>query len=329
MFNGQYRVPQEVAVERTAHEKLIEFLEERVLTGMADSLRNGATKLNLLNKKIGDTGAKELALILKDNPNITSIDLFCNEITESGAKELALMLKRNSTITLINLSDNNIGVAGVKELALMLKDNSTITSIYLSANKIGAAGVKELAEMLKVNSTITSINLTYNKIGAAGVKELALMLKDNSTITSINLNYNGIGDKELKNIDNAIKHNKLVKNLVIFLKESYSDKRIESDNLTKSASIARCYKKLLKKHSLEYKFENSESIIEKMSKLSPFYISEICKNIKAEEGVLSTCKELGYPNGHIEKLPMEILLHITSYLEYTPWGWEIETIGKS
>ena len=83
-------------------------------------------------------------------------------------------------------------------------------------------------------------------------------------------------------------------------------------------------KELLKKHFQECKFENSKFIIEGMSKLHPFNIAGICKNIKAKEGVLSAFKESGYPNGHIEKLPMEILLHITSYLKHTPWGLEVK-----
>ncbi|WP_341792955.1 leucine-rich repeat domain-containing protein [Rickettsia endosymbiont of Ceutorhynchus obstrictus] len=195
--------------------ELIEFLEKKGFKQQADSLRNGATTLNLHDNNIGEGGAKELAEALKSNNSLTSFSLSSNNIGEGGAKELAEALKSNNSLTRLDLSSNNIGEGGAKELAAALKSNNSLTSLYLWENKIGEGGAKELAAALESNNSLTYLDLRGNKIGEGGAKELAEALKSNNSLTSLTLYSNNIGEGGAKELAAALKSNNSLTSLYL------------------------------------------------------------------------------------------------------------------
>ena len=238
-------------------------------------------------------------------------------------KLIAEALKFNKTITSINFGLNKIGAEGASYLAEAIKFNKAITYLDFVNNSIGFEGVKFLAEALKYNTSVTNLKLMHNKISGKGAKELALMLKDNSTITSIDLSRNNLEDKEVEAINITIKHNcKLVENLAKLIKKYFVDK-INLDNAFKIASIGKHYKKvskeLLKKYLQELNIDDPRVVIDEINKLMkecPFAAHRICRQIQPKEVIEG---EL-----HISNLPIESINHITSYLEHTYWGCDIE-----
>lgn len=153
---------------------------------------------------------KKLALILKENKTLRSLDLSFNFINSEGAKELAAALKVNQTLTSLDFYWNEMGLEGVKEFASMLKTNRTLTSLDLSWSRIGQEEVKELREALKVNQALISLNLSDNQINSEGVKELAEALKENQSLKSLNLRRNHFGRATESEVKEILQSNKVL-----------------------------------------------------------------------------------------------------------------------
>jgi Ran GTPase-activating protein (RanGAP) involved in mRNA processing and transport len=78
----------------------------------------------------------------------------------SGARNLAMTiaveLRVNTTLTSLDLGNNSIGDVGAASLAEALGYNTALKELNLGDNSIGTAGAASLAEALKVNSTLRS-----------------------------------------------------------------------------------------------------------------------------------------------------------------------------
>jgi len=75
------------------------------------------------------------------------------------AREVALALKENSSLTSLNMAFNGIGPDGAREVAMALLENSTLTSLSLGYNVTGNEAMKELGMALQKNSGLTSLGL--------------------------------------------------------------------------------------------------------------------------------------------------------------------------
>ena len=87
--------------------------------------------LNLFNARIGDDGAKALALaILHTDARIESINLRDNRISDEGAVALAAALASNEHVRSLQLRGNDIGDRGVTALAGALHTNTVLTGTF-------------------------------------------------------------------------------------------------------------------------------------------------------------------------------------------------------
>lgn len=89
--------------------------------------------LNLFNARIGDDGAKALALaILNTEAELQSINLRDNRISDDGAVSLAAALANNEHVRSLQLRGNDISDRGAIALAGALHTNTVLTDIYLT-----------------------------------------------------------------------------------------------------------------------------------------------------------------------------------------------------
>jgi len=160
----------------------------------------------------------------KDDPIVKSYRMSAGKILEiiykrlgcDGAKEIATVLSENNTLTTINISYNNIGSDGAKDIATALSTNTNITNINMNYNKIGDAGAKQIATALSTNNTLTNINtianidISNNNIGDAGANEIATALSTNNTLTTINIKHNNIPSKTASLILRRIAHSDII-----------------------------------------------------------------------------------------------------------------------
>jgi len=193
--------------------ELIEFLEKRGLKKEAESLKAGATNLNLYLNNIGIEVAELVAKVLEFN-SITTLDLYGSNIKAKGVKYLAEVLKSNKSLKVLYLGWNNIGNNGVKYLAETLKFNKSLKVLNLGWNNIDNNGAPFIAKILEFNDSITDLYLERNNILEAGAKLIVEALEFNHSITNFKFKLyvygNKIGDKESHLIDYCLQRNKTI-----------------------------------------------------------------------------------------------------------------------
>lgn len=120
-----------------------------IVNGALRDVRNGATKLDLTSKRLGDAGVAVLARGLREeaeeSAKITLLMLECNEITDYGACALAAVLPVCAALTTVFLSDNDIGNAGVSAICAALPRCPALVKLFLDGNNIGNDGAAALA----------------------------------------------------------------------------------------------------------------------------------------------------------------------------------------
>ena len=113
-------------------------------------------RLVLIDKEINSSQLIEYAVpFLNANPSITTLNVLINRIGNMGAKALAL----NTTLRTLDVSLNQIDDAGAQALTF----NTTLRTLDVSANRIGDAGIQALA----LNTTLSMLRVTGNEIGDA------------------------------------------------------------------------------------------------------------------------------------------------------------------
>ncbi|KIJ89060.1 hypothetical protein [Rickettsia asembonensis] len=216
--------------------ELIEFLEKKELKEQADSLKNGATKLNLNYKSIGVEGAEFIAKLLEtDECSITDLRL-------------------NGKYGWIN-----VRAGGVELIARALKLNKhSITHLDLGNNNIGAAEAELIFEALKSSNSVVELKLNNNNIGNIRAKYIAKLIESNSSITYLDLGDNDIEEQVMVEIENCLGINK-----VKAIKEAeklYKD-GLALDNQEKYSEAIEKYKAAIKKDNDNFLYkENLEKV---------------------------------------------------------------------
>ncbi|KJE97164.1 hypothetical protein CAOG_010088 [Capsaspora owczarzaki ATCC 30864] len=172
-----------------------------------DTVKNASGQLSLLNRQIGEVGARAIAETLKVNKTLKYLDLDNNLIGDAGAQSIAEALKVNTTLKALSLAKNQIGDVGANAIAEALKVNKTLTWLDLGKSRIGNAGAQAIAEALKMNAMVTEIGLKQNQIGNAGAHAIAEALKVNTGLIVLYLNENEIGNAGAQAIAEALKVN--------------------------------------------------------------------------------------------------------------------------
>ena len=149
------------------------------ISSWLQAIRDGAKKLDLTGKRIGDVGARALAASLEKNTTLTDLGLDDTEIGDDGAKALAASLEKNTTLEVLDLYGNNIGDDGARALAASLEKNTTLEVLDLDDNEIGDDGARALAASLEKNTTLMTLDLHGNGIGDDCARALAASLEKN------------------------------------------------------------------------------------------------------------------------------------------------------
>lgn len=307
---------------------------------------NTITSLNIIRNDIGNIEIEEVIKVLKikalnGNNTLASLDLSSNNITEEGVAKIGEFLKLN-TLKSLSLDNNSITDTGSAIIVEALNGNTSLTSLTLRGNFIADDGATKISEYLVNNNSLTSLDLSENNIEFA--TGIARGLKDNSTITSLHIyrmehdyesNYtyevNPIGIEEItKKIELNCKLFKKFSSLLYdYFFKNDSNKIFKVLNAHKYYQIVN--KQLLKKDLMKKVSDNPmrpevDDIEDKLQELNNF----IKTNIFTIKGV---CKKLTSSISgdvkHISDLYPEILDHIVSYLDDTPWGCEVKVAGNN
>ncbi|KAF4071814.1 hypothetical protein AMELA_G00267210, partial [Ameiurus melas] len=140
-------------------------------------------ELDLSGKISGDSGVKQLSVLLKDLQCRTEkLRLSKSGITERGCTDLISALTANpSHLTELDLSENTLGNLGVENISTLLKSSSCkLQKLVLSDCNITEKGYTALAKALKSNrsSHLINLDLRGNDPGASGMTEIRSLMND-------------------------------------------------------------------------------------------------------------------------------------------------------
>ncbi|KAK3570339.1 hypothetical protein QTP86_017279 [Hemibagrus guttatus] len=140
------------------------------------------TELDLSGKISGDSGVKQLSVLLKD-PQCRTETLRLNKssITHRGCTDLISALTSNpSHLTELDLSENTLGNSAMDKISTLLKNSSCkLQKLVLSDCNITGKGYTALIKALKsICSSLIELDLRGNDPGASGVKLLTDLLQD-------------------------------------------------------------------------------------------------------------------------------------------------------
>lgn len=110
--------------------------------------------LDLNNVRVGDIGARRLALALVENSLLRRLDLAFNSIGLEGAEAIASALEKNYTLKELDLRDNELGDEGACALAKGLRQNSGLKRVQLARNGIGPSGALALMQAIRENEEL-------------------------------------------------------------------------------------------------------------------------------------------------------------------------------
>ncbi|KAK3247969.1 hypothetical protein CYMTET_42548 [Cymbomonas tetramitiformis] len=211
--------------------------EDAIILGAVLVFNTSLNTLNLSDNRVGDEGAKALAVVLTPNAegvfntSMNTLNLSNNTIGPEGAKALADALTPNAkgvfntSLNTLHLSWNDFGPVGAKALADALTPNAegvfntSLNALHLAGNRIGSEGAKALAVALTpnaeevFNTSLNTLNLWGNEIGDEGAKALAVALTPNAegvfntSLNTLNLRNNVIGPEGAKALAVALTPN--------------------------------------------------------------------------------------------------------------------------
>ncbi|KAK3518287.1 hypothetical protein QTP86_018836 [Hemibagrus guttatus] len=140
------------------------------------------TELDLSGKISGDSGVKQLSVLLKD-PQCRTETLRLNKssITHRGCTDLISALTSNpSHLTELDLSENTLGNSAMDKISTLLQNSSCkLQKLVLSDCNITEEGYSALIKALKSNrSSLIELDLRGNDPGPSGLKELRNLMND-------------------------------------------------------------------------------------------------------------------------------------------------------
>jgi hypothetical protein len=115
------------------------------------------------------------------------LDLRVNNIGDAGALELAVALRQNNTLVLLDLASNQFGSDGASAIADALAVNDALKDLGLHDNSIGDDGAASIAEMLSRNESIEKVCI--EGFGESGLKAFATHLSSMNGLKSLDIDH--------------------------------------------------------------------------------------------------------------------------------------------
>ena len=142
-------------------------------------------------------------------------DLYMGDlgIEDSGAEQIASVLRENRDVEALDLGGNTVGDAGASSLGKALEVNTTLRGLSLDKNKVGNAGFVALTTSLTThNRTLSFLCLAENPVflGKSDVEKKASreavkrLVGVASSLRFVDLSVTGLGDEECDVIGTAL-----------------------------------------------------------------------------------------------------------------------------
>lgn len=157
---------------------------------------------------LGSENFKELANLLQDGFNVTTIEICANENSMPGFAAFTEALARNSTLKKLTIQCQGLNQLMAKKLGLLLSVNNSIESLVLGDSRIGDENMQFIIDGLVSNQGITDLDLSNNALTGNSAKKLKALFDKNKNLQNCNLRVNRIDDSGAKLIAEGLASNK-------------------------------------------------------------------------------------------------------------------------
>jgi Ran GTPase-activating protein (RanGAP) involved in mRNA processing and transport len=152
--------------------------------GVALSRNTTLQFLDFSRNHLRAEGIWALAVSLRGNKSLKTLDLRFNRIDPSASEMLGDVISRTAIRTL-RLSGNPLGDASVRLLAEKLRANSMLHELELNEVGMTSQGVTSLCNALTVNHTLKKIYLSDNRLCPLAMRSFCQLLKQNSALLDV------------------------------------------------------------------------------------------------------------------------------------------------
>ena len=154
---------------------------DKIRQGLPENLGRDAEKQLYLRQQIGEMLNPEGILTLSGTPDdVDGKGPSRGYYTSLGATTIALALRTNISIHTINFRNNHIGPEGAKALADLLEYNPTIVRLDLSENPITDEGARHLLNVFATNDALVTLHLTDSEVSQRLVDDITAACHLNS-----------------------------------------------------------------------------------------------------------------------------------------------------
>ncbi|KPJ04997.1 Uncharacterized protein C14orf166B [Papilio xuthus] len=147
-------------------------------------------KIDLKYYCVDPYGVKAMAMALRNNKNVTSIDFTDNFLNDDACFHLGEMLVTNLVMRELNLTGCRIGASGVKRLMANLPTNRSLRCLNLSRNKLGDEGAKYILDGFVRGLELPRLILRYNDLTGEAANYLTEALETYDRFTLLDLSWN-------------------------------------------------------------------------------------------------------------------------------------------
>ena len=195
VLSNALRVPNKLHSVRIAQSGLT----DQGLRCITDALHaNGTiTHLDLSSNLIDSQGAELFAPLLGSHScALKTLVLNSNhKLGDEGAKAIALALCKNTSLQVLSVQSCNIGGKGAEGFGTTLSQNKTLKEFSLRGNtEVGDSAVELISRGLRTNGGLLKLDLSSCGVGDEGCAHLAEALLDNQMLRELDLHKNNIGD---------------------------------------------------------------------------------------------------------------------------------------
>lgn len=176
--------------------------------------------------------AMSLALGLKENEGMHTLDISCCDLTDEVMAPIITALVGHPCLEVLDVSRNMCGIKSIEALgrivensdcllrtlnlreqspgehleisplSFALRHNQTLESLRVGRNELVDSQVLELVDSFRGNATIKELDLEYNNITEHGIPDLTKYIKELPSLRTLLLGGNAIGEEGVNFLEN-------------------------------------------------------------------------------------------------------------------------------
>jgi Ran GTPase-activating protein (RanGAP) involved in mRNA processing and transport len=190
-----------------------EVTPAKSLVNKVEEIMDEGEDLNeiLVNDRIGEFGARALALALKRStkgekgmPILKSLRIWEGELGDEGVRNIVKFIieTNNSSLKLIEFLNCNIGPLGCEFISRIFEPSlpCSMEILTLDYNNFGNEGLSNLLTYLPLNSTLTYLSLAYCGIDEKGIQYFGDLITKSPSLEKLILMGNPIKDEGVLNL---------------------------------------------------------------------------------------------------------------------------------